>query len=410
MLTAFAKMSNLYSELQPVIAPIFLKLKTSVDIELQQRSNEYRILATLGPDVMEDILREMPAFDTEKVSTLEIALEQEHTDTHDKNIYQKADPNEVPPVPKMVGNHVANPPPGPPPPQPEPDLLGGFDEPVVEIPPAVPDASGAPAEKTEVGITEDLIPGMMNSFAKLCSTPQGVLFQNSTIQVGVKSEFRGSQGRLQLFVGNMSPEPLKNFVIEIPEVSYLRRSISDEQGATGSKAVVGVLAMKQQKRLMIMAEAIAPYSDIPDMTITFETNTEKHTYPLRLPIVTTSFTDPITVDKAAFMGRWNQLAGKESQEIVATGIPGSPERMQKVAELLAALKFGRCAEVDNATSVSGCGTYKTGAKDGNGNNISVGMLIRIEANTDKFRVTARTLHPTISASVKTIFCAALKAM
>ena len=159
---------------------------------------------------------------------------------------------------------------------------------------------------------------------------------------------------------------------------------------------------------MIMVEAIAPYSDFPALKISFQTDSEVHMYPLRLPIVTTNFTEPLVVDKASFMGRWTQLAGKEAQEIVSTGIRGSPERMQKVAELLKALKFGRCDQVDNATSVSGCGTYKTGAKDGNGNNISVGMLIRIEANADKFRVTARTLHPTVSASIKTIFCAALK--
>lgn len=435
MLTAFAKMSNLYAELQPIIAPIFLKLKTSVDIELQQRSNEYRILAGLGPDVMEDILREMPAFDTEKVSTLEIALEQEHTETHDKNIFSKKKqengeggeegreanamsqgqltPSVATPAcfssaaspTRMVGNHAANPPPGPPPAlEPEPDLLGGFDEEIsVVVPPAAP-----PAQKASVGISEDQIPGMRSSFAKLCSSAQGVLFQNAYVQVGLKSEYRGSQGRLQLFVGNMSGTPFNNLKIHIPEVPYLRTAISDESGPTGALTSAGTLDANQQKRLMIMAEAIAPYADVPEVKISFETDTETHTYPLRLPIVTTKFTELLTVNKEAFMGRWTQLAGKESQEIVATGVPGSPERMQKVASLLTSLNFGRCSEVDNATSVSGCGTYKTGAKDPSGKNISVGMLVRIEANADKFRVTARTLHPTVSASVKTIFCAALK--
>ena len=47
---------------------------------------------------------------------------------------------------------------------------------------------------------------------------------------------------------------------------------------------------------------------------------------------------------------------------------------------------------------------KTGAKDGQGNPISVGCLVRIEANTDKFRVTARTLHPVVSQGVKETFC------
>ncbi|GMH55286.1 hypothetical protein TrRE_jg11905, partial [Triparma retinervis] len=352
MLTAFAKMSNLYAELQPVIGPIFMKLKTSVDIELQQRSNEYRILATLGPDVMEDILREMPAFDTEKVSTLEIALEQEHTETHDKNIFSKkkfenGDGGSAAPPARMVGNHAANRPPGPPPTEePEPDLLGGFDEP--EIAAVVPPPAPAPgsSHKAAVGISEDQIPAMRTSFAKLCGSPQGVLFQDPHVQVGVKSEYRGSQGRVQLFVGNVR--------------------------------------------------------------VSFSTGLASHSYPLRLPVVATKFAEPLVVNKEAFMGRWTQLAGKEAQEIVATGIPGSPARMQSVVALLASLNLGRCPEVDNAASASGCGTYKTGAKDGQGKNISVGMLVRIEANGDKFRVTARTMHQTVSTGVKNVIVAALK--
>ncbi|GMI17290.1 hypothetical protein TrLO_g662 [Triparma laevis f. longispina] len=401
MLTAFAKMYNLYEEIRPIIDPIFAKLKTSVDVELQQRSNEYRVLGSLGPEIMEDILREMPAFDTQKVSTLEIALDQEHSDTHDVNVFKKKDSEAAKrgskvqqlqqPEPEILIQ-----------PEPEPDLLGGFDEPEIAaiVPPTPP-----PGNKTSVTCNDPA--AVAAGFAKLLSTPQGVLFQNEYVQVGVKQEFRGSQGRVQLFAGNMCRGgDFTNFKITIPEVPYLRTAIQDEMGATNPAGCT--VSPKQQARLMIMAEAIAPYSEAPAFTITFETANATHSYPLRLPIVPTSFTEPVTVDKAAFMGRWGQLAPKESQEIVTVSRTVDSAMMQQVAALLTGMKYGRCQEVDSPTTCSGCGTMKTGAKDGQGNPISVGCLVRIEANADKFRVTARTLHPVVSQGVKETFCKALK--
>ncbi|GMH47741.1 hypothetical protein TrVE_jg8936 [Triparma verrucosa] len=404
MLTAFAKMYNLYEEIRPIIDPIFAKLKTSVDVELQQRSNEYRILGSLGPEIMEDILREMPAFDTQKVSTLEIALDQEHSDTHDVNVFKKKDPNS--PASKR-GSKTAQQEPEPEilvqaEPEPEPDLLGGFDDP----PPApIGGFEDPPLSKQAVTVGDPA--AVASSFAKLLSTPQGVLFQNEYVQVGVKQEFRGSQGRIQLFAGNMGAESFTNFKLDMPQVPYLRTAVQDEMGATGAGCT---LAPKQQARVMIMAEAIAPYCEAPGLTVTFETSTTTHSYPLKLPIVPTSFTEPVTVDKAAFMGRWGQLAAKESQEIITVSRTVDPAMMQQVAALLTGLKYGRCQEVDSPTTCSGCGTMKTGAKDGQGNPISVGCLVRIEANGDKFRVTARTLHPVVSQGVKETFCKVLKAL
>eukprot|EP00967_Tisochrysis_lutea_P114773 scaffold183272_cov30-Tisochrysis_lutea.AAC.1 len=77
--------------------------------------------------------------------------------------------------------------PSPPPPQAgAADLLGGMG-----AGPAAPPA-GAPAPQ----------------WTLLCMRNDGVLFEDATIQIGVKMEFQGHQGRLGLFFGNKTQFPL----------------------------------------------------------------------------------------------------------------------------------------------------------------------------------------------------------
>jgi hypothetical protein len=157
---------------------------------------------------------------------------------------------------------------------------------------------------------------------------------------------------------------------------------------------------------MIMAEAMKPFAEAPVVTIGFTTGSQQRTYPLSLPILATSFFEPVAgLVKDSFMQRWNALADKEQQEIV-DGAPGFD-----LNTLCMALKFGRCEGVDNANTWTGAGTFRTGALAQDGvTKISVGCLVRVEGNGQgKYRVTARTLHPLCSQAVKSVVCAGIKA-
>ena len=194
MMTAFAKMANLYEEVRPAVTAFLTKFTGHVDVDLQQRSNEYLSLSFLGPDVVEDILREMPPFDTQKVSTLELALEEEHSDTHDKNVYKKGGQQQE----EENGGEdeggrepPRGPPPRGPPPQEEvPNLLGDFESTEEEI------TVGVPTAQPVVGVPDQAAAD--RSFGKMVASPQGVLFQDAHVQVGLKHEYRGSQGRIQV--------------------------------------------------------------------------------------------------------------------------------------------------------------------------------------------------------------------
>ena len=185
----------------------------------------------------------------------------------------------------------------------------------------------------------------------------------------------------------------------------------DEQGGC-------TVAVRTQAKLLLIVEVVAPFDDAPAMRVSFETEEgESHEYPLRLPIVATCFMEPVTLEASAFMQRWKSLEGqeRECQEVVKAP-PNSPpideDYMKRIAQIVTeGLKFGRCPGCDPTPwTVSGAATFRTGAKDMNGNNINVGCLVRVEANPQAgaFRVTTRTLHPLCSKAVKNVALVSIK--
>ena len=117
------------------------------------------------------------------------------------------------------------------------------------------------------------------------------------------------------------------------------------------------------------------------------------------------------------MQRWKSLEGpdRECQEVmkIPPNSSGIDEAyMDRVAKILVdGLKFGWCQEVDPTPwTVSGAATFRTGAKDANGNNINVGCLVRVEANpkANAFRITTRTLHPLCSKAIKNVSLVSIK--
>ena len=270
-----------------------------------------------------------------------------------------------------------------------------------------------------MGIPKDVIPAMRKAFSNLCTSPSGVLFENALLQVGVKHEYVGAQGRISIFFGNLSKAPLTHFRAIVEESDHLRVQKQGTQGLLDDSEDGGcTVAVRTQAKLLLLVEVQAPFDDAPPMRIMFETEEgEVHEYPLRLPIVATCFMEPVTLEPSAFMQRWKSLEGndRECQEVVKAP-PSAPsideEYMDRVAKIITSgLKFGRCAGCDPTPwTVSGAATFRTAAKDQNGNNINVGCLVRVEANPQAgaFRVTTRTLHPLCSKAVKNVALVSIK--
>ena len=240
-------------------------------------------------------------------------------------------------------------------------------------------------ETLPIGIPKEVLPAMRKAFTNLCTNPSGVLFENKMLQVGVKQEFRGSQGRISIFFGNLSPSPLSKFCVKVECSDPLRM---EKQGTPGLLDEGCTVAVRTQAKLLILVEVIAPFIDAPSMLISFETQEGiQHQYPLRLPIVATCFMEPVTLEPQAFTQRWTSLEGedRECQEVVKAPNSVNPideEHMERIASIIIdGLKFGRCRGCDPTPwTVSGAATFRTSALDAKGNNINVGCLIRVEAN------------------------------
>ena len=434
LISTYAKLANLYEECRPLVAPVFAKCKNSSDVEVQQRSAEYASMReAFSPEAVEDLLREMPPFEDKRRSALELRLLE--TEGEDSAAVTKASmPSEVEQQRAMQSAQILSNPPGEEDmpaideAEDEPDmgevdeadgreqaLAGGDDEDEKNV------TENGSANPVMVGVPKELIPAMRKAFSNLCTSPSGVLFENSLLQVGVKHEYVGAQGRISVFFGNLHSSPLQNFKVKVDQPEHLRMQMQGTQDLLddGEYDTVGcTVATKTQAKLLILVEVTAPFDDAPSMRITFDTEEgERHDYPLRLPLVATCFMEPVNLDPGAFMQRWKSLEGpdRECQEVMklpssASGIDEA--YMERVAKIIVdGLKFGRCQGVDPTPwTVSGAATFRTGAKDANGNNINVGCLVRVEANpkANAFRVTTRTLHPLCSKAIKNVSLVGIK--
>ena len=464
--TTYAKLANLYEECRPLVAPVFARSKNSSDVEVQQRCVEYSTMReAFSPESVEDLLREMPPFEDKRRSALEIRL----LETEGENsaaVTKASTPSEVEQQRSLLSVQMLNNPPTEEEMAPieeeeeeqeneqedeeeneqeaeqdiedEEDEQDGEEEAVNNSadqvqtrgavgmePPDVKNHNGASnsvvSNSLVVGIPKELIPAMRKAFSNLCTSPSGVLFENSLVQVGVKHEYVGAQGRISVFFGNLHSSPLQNFRVEVDQPDHLRMQMQGTQdllddGESDSPGCT--VATKTQAKLLILVEVTAPFVDAPSLRVTFRTEEgEQHDYPLRLPLVVTCFMEPVNLDPGAFMQRWKSLEGpdRECQEVMKLSPSSSgidEGYMDRVANVIVeGLRFGRCQGVDPTPwTVSGAATFRTGAKDMNGNNINVGCLLRIEANpkANAFRVTTRTLHPLCSKAIKNVALVSIK--
>ncbi|KAL3826811.1 hypothetical protein ACHAXA_000637 [Cyclostephanos tholiformis] len=440
--TAYAKLANLYEECRPLVAPVFSRSKNSSDVEIQQRCVEYSTMReAFSPESIEDLLREMPPFEDKRRSALEVRL-METEGENSAAVTKASTPSEVEQQRALMYAHmVSN--------QPIGEEMEPIDEEEEEgymveegsannstshgktrvvvgnKPPndkKVEDIENEDPNPVVVGIPKDLIPAMRKAFSNLCTSPSGVLFENSLLQVGMKHEYIGAQGRISVFFGNLHSTPLQNFRVKIDQPDHLRMQMQGTQDLLDddeSDSFGCTVATKTQAKLLILVEVAAPFVDAPSLRITFQTKEgEQHDYPLRLPLVVTCFMEPVNLDPGAFIQRWKSLEGpdRECQEVMK--LPSSASSgidegyMDRIASVVVdGLKFGRCNGVDPTPwTVSGAATFRTGAKDMNGHNINVGCLLRIEANpkANAFRVTTRTLHPLCSQAIKNIVLVSIK--
>lgn len=97
---------------------------------------------------------------------------------------------------------------------------------------------------------------------KLCMASEGVLYQDEYIQIGFKSEYSKGMGRMMLYYGNVSSQPLTGFTPSIPSVSYLN---------INAVAVANVLNPQSQVQQLVTMTCISnEATEQPSLHLSFK--------------------------------------------------------------------------------------------------------------------------------------------
>lgn len=254
-----------------------------------------------------------------------------------------------------------------------------------------------------VRIPEEMRPRLAAAFKALVTAPAGVLFEDGSVQVGVKHEYKGSQARVGLFYGNKSGGELVGFAAALAPAPFLRVQVAQDAPSS--------VGPGQQARQQLLVEAMRPfdYAEAPTLTVRFTLQGRAHEYGLPVPIVPTGFCEPVTLAAGDFMARWRSLEGqnRERQEIISTpalaGFSFEPAAVAAFKQrLLEGLHLAQAPGVDATdASVSAACSFRTGATGPDGNKLSVGALLRVEFNAQAraVRVTSRAVHGAIAGAL-----------
>merc|ERR1711935_1275599 len=407
LLTTYVKFINLFPEIKTVIEDIFKtdsNLRSS-DAELQQRACEYLALSRVATlDVLATVLEEMPPFPEKESSGLLNLLKKKRPGRVPENPEIKSsEDGETPAKPKatMVNleTSVNNSSSG------SADLLGlglaggngtGNGDGGTEESPSV-NGNGFSSETPTNNLTNTLIrdggteesPSVngngflqeneTNNFSKFYCKNNGVLYENDTIQIGIKTECRANLARMALFYGNKTSFPFINFQPNVTLSPELTSSLTSQVKSVDSTVEAGA-----QFQQMVNIECLADFTAQPDLNVNFTSNGRPHKIPLKIPISINKFMQPTEMVGDAFFARWKNLSapGQEAQKIYKAVYPMDPTQ---VKTKLIGYGFSLLEGVDpNPDNYVSAGIIHT-------KTIQIGCLMRLEPNhsANMYRLTVR---------------------
>eukprot|EP00850_Spirogloea_muscicola_P012756 SM000084S23092 [mRNA] locus=s84:17407:23674:+ [translate_table: standard] len=437
LLSAYAKIL-LHSqppdpELQAQILSVFQKHESSVDAEVQQRAAEYVVLSTRGASMV-DILAEMPKFPERQSSLLRKAEDSEGdvADISAAKLRQQAVSNALvlatpapaangglprPPLPSLVPRKDTNGyvpaqaaplPQAPPlhsqqrpPPAPAPDLLVDLGLLALEAPTPVPPPPAGAAFDADSGLALALYDAPADSpplgsiidwFEALVMKDSGVLYEDAFIQIGVKAEWRGPDGRLMLYLGNKHTAGLTDVraTLVTPPSPALRIVVAPFPATIPPRSQASLV------QVPIDVGVVQAQWEVPVLDFSYSYS-RLVTVRLRLPVVMSKILQAAPLSGADFFARWKVLAGPPQKlQDVLRGV--KPLLLPAMADLLNSLHIGVTAGLDpnpnNLVAATALTTEAGGA---------VYLLVRVEtdpADRTQLRLTVASPDPAASLGLK----------
>ncbi|KDN38649.1 Adaptor protein complex AP-2 alpha subunit [Tilletiaria anomala UBC 951] len=237
-------------------------------------------------------------------------------------------------------------------------------------------------------------PGFDRHFRRLCFAHNGVLYEDSQLQIGVKAEYHDSLGRLAVYFGNKIAAPFTSFTVTVR--SQEPEALSATMPTIPSNTVVGMSQIQQ----VVELECIDFFKDPPVMRVSYLAGSLQE-ITLRLPVVLTKFIEPVQLGQADFFERWRQIGGppRESQKVFGFKLTSSGDvDIDRNRKVVSGARFKILEGIDpNPVNIVAAGVLHM-AHAG-----KVGCLLRVEPNkTAKLcRITVRTTNDVISEAIMT---------
>lgn len=364
ILSAFVKFVNLFPEIKPQLLEAFRTYSHTLDSELQQRACEYLALATMQTDdLLRTVCDEMPPF-PERASALLSRLDKKQGTTGDKRTWSVTGKDSVPGLDRnaTLKRHFSSGPLA----MPANGLANGADatvkSPVEEL--AGLDLSSGPLNMAS---SSHLSPGWERGYNRLLLKPEGVLYEDSQIQIGLRSEYRAEVGCVILYFTNKSSAVIQSFTTTLD-------NSMPEQLKTESRSLPETSVHPgQQTQQMIILEAKSVFSESPTIRVSYMAGSLQ-ALTLKLPVTLHKYMDGAVLSADEFFKRWKQIGGapREAQKI----FQGQQVSSEHTREMLQAFKWGILDGVDsNAKNFVGATVlHTTGGK--------YGCLLRLEPNSE----------------------------
>jgi AP-2 complex subunit alpha len=389
ILSSYIKFVNLFPEIKSRLMYVFQAYSHTLDSELQQRACEYLALASLPTDdLLRTVCDEMPPF-PERQSALLSRLHQKHANTSDKRTWvvggKDANANEKdfalaknPGLKRAFSstngigqvNGTAN--------GAAMNGTNGHAKGVNDLAGIDMSDSGPSEPKTlkapNLASAAHLSPDWEIGYNKLLLRPEGVLYEDAQIQIGLRSEYRGQMACVILYFQNKNPTAISSFTttldLEESEKGNLTWEVKNMPESTISQG--------SQSQQMIMFQARKVFDKSPTIRISYLAGALQ-ALTLKLPVAAHKFMDPAELSADDFFKRWKQIgsAPREAQRIF--GLKGSKGEREIndpfIRRTVEGFRWGVLDGVDpNRKNFVGASVLHTG--DGG----KFGCLLRLEPN------------------------------
>ncbi|KAK5090680.1 hypothetical protein LTR05_000855 [Lithohypha guttulata] len=402
ILSTFIKYVNLFPEIKPQLLQMFRFYSYSPDSELQQRACEYLTLATLPTDdLLRTVCDEMPAF-SERTSILLQRLHKKSAGTSERRTWlvggkdanndrQEALMSQQTGLKRTFTTIVNGTSPG---------ANGSAHS--VEASTATNGSSSkdlegldllsgpseTPSKPLNLASAAHLSPDWELGFNALYFRDEGVLFEDSQIQVGIRQEYRGHMGVVKLYFTNKASFPIGSFTTTLDNLSSSALKV-DTKSLPDSN--IGAQAQAQST---IVCTALSPFESSPTIRISYLAGALQG-YTLRLPVLVHRYMDPSSLSAEDFFKRWRQIGAGTMEAQSTFGLKDLSASLNDsiTKSIVEDFRWKVLDNVDpNPANVVGCAVFQM--EKG-----KTGCLMRLEPNKEQkmYRLTVRATQDTISA-------------